>query len=122
MAGKSYGAMITKKILLSQLIFSPVCIVIFFATLGYLDDASRSKIWHDIIEKGKKIYMVEWFIWPLAQLINFYFLPTSYRILYDSIVSLGFDVYNSYIAYNVEEEEEEDEEKKESNKNPNKKN
>lgn len=90
---------ILNKIILSQLVFSPICIIIFFVTLGLANGSNKNEILMNIHEKGKKIYIAEWMIWPPAQLINFYFLPLQYRILYDSVISLGFDVYNSYIVH-----------------------
>jgi protein Mpv17 len=90
---------IVQKILLSQLIFSPISIVVFFVTLGILNSSPNSVVVKNIKEKGKQIYIAEWAVWPLAFLINFYLVPLKYRILYDSVISLGFDVFNSYIVH-----------------------
>jgi len=46
------------------------------------------------------LYQAEWLIWPPALLFSFYFLPTQSRVLFDSIISLGFDVFNSFLVYN----------------------
>lgn len=92
-------SVIAKKVLLSQLVFSPVCILVFFGTLGCIDRASWAEVKNNLATKGKRIYLVEWTIWPPASLVNFYFVPLKYRVLYDNIVSFGFDVYNSYIVH-----------------------
>ena len=36
---------------------------------------------------------------PPALIFSFTFLSTRYRVLYDNIISLGFDVYNSYLVH-----------------------
>lgn len=90
---------IFKKIVLNQLIFSPLCIFVFFATLSLVNQSSKSQFLKDIVEKGRNIYIAEWVVWPPASLINFYFIPYKYRVLYDSFASLGFDIYNSYIVH-----------------------
>jgi protein Mpv17 len=90
---------IWQKILLSQLVYSPICLVAFFLTLGLLNKSSQTQIVEDILSKGKRIYQAEWMIWPIAGFINFKLVPLRYRILFDSVVSLGFDVYNSYVVY-----------------------
>ena len=41
--------------------------------------------------------MAEWFIWPPAQFVNFYFLPTRFRVIYDNAISLGYDMYTSHV-------------------------
>ena len=46
---------------------------------------------------GTKLYIAEWVIWPPAQFVNFYFLPTRYRVLYDNTISLLYDTYTSHV-------------------------
>ncbi|GAB6020458.1 hypothetical protein CHUAL_003149 [Chamberlinius hualienensis] len=92
-------AIVMKKLVLDQIFLSPVYISAFFVTVGVLERAKPADVAKEIWEKGTKIYTAEWFIWPPAQIINFAFLPTKYRVLYDNIISLGFDVYTSYVKH-----------------------
>jgi len=46
---------------------------------------------------GTQLYIAEWFIWPPAQFVNFYFLPTRLRVIYDNTISLGYDMYTSHV-------------------------
>lgn len=94
---------VLKKVLIDQLFFSPVYISVFFVTAGLLENSSFAEISKEIIQKGKLLYLAEWVVWPPAQLINFYFLPTKYRVLYDSTISLGYDIYTSYVKHEVED-------------------
>ena len=48
---------------------------------------------------GLHLYMVEWVVWPPAQFFNFYILPTRFRVLYDNVISLGYDMYTSHVKY-----------------------
>ncbi len=89
---------LVKKILLDQFIASPIYICLFFTTLGLYNSSDCTDVIKQIKINGKDIYQMEWFIWPPAQFFNFYFLPTKFRILYDCTISLGFDVYFSYVA------------------------
>ena len=88
-----------QKVFLSQLVYSPICLAAFFITLGILNRSSKREITDNFVEKGKRIYKAEWMIWPFALIINFRFVPLRYRILFDSSISLGFDVYSSYVVY-----------------------
>lgn len=69
-----------------------------------------SRVKKEIVQKGWMLYAAEWMIWPPAQVINFYWLPTRYRVLYDSTISLGYDVYTSYIKHEVPLDDDDDEE------------
>ncbi|XP_039283689.1 mpv17-like protein 2 [Nilaparvata lugens] len=90
---------VAKKVVVDQLVFSPICISVFFVTLGLLERASVETIRTEIVKKGWRLYVAEWFIWPPAQVINFYWLPTRYRVLYDNTISLGYDIYTSYVVH-----------------------
>jgi protein Mpv17 len=90
---------IFKKVFLSQVVFSPICLMVFFVTLGCINQSSPHEVYDNLMTKGKRIYMVEWAVWPPASLVNFYLVPLRYRVLYDNVISFGFDIYNSYIVH-----------------------
>jgi len=60
---------------------------------------SPSQIIKDTRELGTQLWLSEWFIWPPAQFVNFYFLPTKYRVVYDNLVSLFYDWYTSHLKH-----------------------
>ena len=89
--------------LVDQIVFSPVNLACYFLTIGLLERSSFKYIFDEFNQKGmQNIYLVEWSIWPLAQWINFYLLPVQYRILFDNVISLFFDVYSPYVKYKTE--------------------
>lgn len=90
---------VLKKVVIDQIVCSPLCITMFFLTLGILEKNNWSELKSEIISKAHKLYIAEWVIWPPAQIINFYLLPTKYRVLYDNSVSLAYDVYTSKVKY-----------------------
>ena len=118
--GKTIG-IVTRKIIYDQLLFSPILIVACLGVAGLIEASSRQKILTDIKEKGKclscsqnssssllnlkialtgtRLYIAEWFIWPPAQFVNFYFLPTKFRVVYDNFISLGYDMYTSHVKF-----------------------
>lgn len=53
----------------------------------------------EIKSKAWRLYAAECVIWPPAQVINFCWLPTRFRVLYDNVISLGYDVYTSYVKH-----------------------
>lgn len=90
---------VMKKLLVDQIFFSPLLIAVFFGTVGILENSSREEVVEEIKSKAWRLYAAEWVVWPPAQIINFYLLPTRFRVLYDNTISLGYDVYTSYVKH-----------------------
>ncbi|BET02956.1 Mpv17 / PMP22 family [Nesidiocoris tenuis] len=90
---------VTYKVLMDTLVFSPSQILFFFTTMGLLERSSPKKVGEEIIEKGKVLYLFEWMIWAPLQVVNFYFLSPKYRILFDNSLSLVYDVFVSYVKF-----------------------
>ncbi|XP_013190880.2 mpv17-like protein 2 [Amyelois transitella] len=93
-------SMVVKKLVLDQLIFSPVMIMTFFGSLALFEENPLENFRDEVTDKFVTLYRAEWMVWPPAQIINFYFLPTKYRVLYDNFISLGYDVYTSQVKHN----------------------
>lgn len=89
--------LVLKKVLIDQTVASPCVIFLFFITLGVLRKSTPAEVWDEIKDKSIRLYTAEWVVWPPAQIINFYLLPTRYRVLYDNTISLGYDVYTSAV-------------------------
>ncbi|XP_059053762.1 mpv17-like protein 2 isoform X2 [Achroia grisella] len=96
--GKSLG-MVSKKLFLDQIVFSPIMIVTFFGSLALFEENPLENFKEEVKDKFVTLYRAEWMVWPPAQVINFYFLPTRYRVLYDNTISLGYDVYTSQVKH-----------------------
>ncbi|ODN06674.1 Mpv17-like protein 2 [Orchesella cincta] len=96
-----------KKMLLDQVINSPITIATFFITLAVLERSSATEFIQELRAKSWRLYLAEWVIWPPAQLINFFWLPLKYRVLYDNTISMCYDVYTSYVKHEIPVEIEE---------------
>jgi len=94
---------VVAKIAWDQVLFSPVCIAACISVSGAVFEGKAARqILQDTLHLGARLWLAEWFIWPPAQFVNFYFLPTRYRVLYDNIVSLGYDWYTSRLKHGEE--------------------
>jgi len=102
---------VAQKVLIDQVVCSPICIATFFITLGILERATWTETKKEIKDKAGRLYAAEWVVWPPAQVINFYILPLRFRVLYDNTISLGYDVYTSYVKHDNASESEEEENK-----------
>lgn len=90
------------KLVADQLVMAPLSVVLYFISLGILEGQKVHEMQYDIRHKGPPLLAVEWTFGPATQLFNFFVLPTRFRVLYDSVVCLCFDVYYSYVKYRKE--------------------
>ncbi|KAK4872676.1 hypothetical protein RN001_014705 [Aquatica leii] len=88
-----------KKLFIDQFICSPICISTFLVTIACLEHASFNDFTKSLKTKLWRLYLADWVVWPPAQVINFYFLSPKFRVLYDNVISLGYDVYTSHVNY-----------------------
>ncbi|KAK2152531.1 hypothetical protein LSH36_326g05038 [Paralvinella palmiformis] len=88
-----------KKVLADQIIISPLCVASFLFVIAYSEGATKLEMANEFKTKAPALLKAEWLVWPPAQVINFLVLPTRYRVLYDNLISLGFDNYYSYVKY-----------------------
>eukprot|EP00347_Sterkiella_histriomuscorum_P017585 403348773 len=97
-----------KKLALDQLVFAPLVILLFYPAINIVEGRSLSNAVEDLKNKYVATMIANYKIWPLANLINFYFIPIQYQVLWANLISLIFNaclsyLHNSYKGKNVNE-------------------
>ncbi|KZT21716.1 hypothetical protein NEOLEDRAFT_1099047 [Neolentinus lepideus HHB14362 ss-1] len=96
-AGKVSIPALTKRVAADQLFMAPIGLVAFLGSMSVMEgrDATHIK------RKFKDIYtpalIANWQVWPIAQLINFRFMPLSYRVPFQSTCGVFWTLYLSIL-------------------------
>jgi len=82
------------KLLVDQLLYAPLILSLFFIVMNILNMTPfniKRQIKRDLLNTLKS----NWKIWPVAQFINFYFVPVQLRVLFGNVIAFGWNAYLS---------------------------
>ncbi|XP_003741974.1 protein Mpv17 [Galendromus occidentalis] len=85
-----------KKVAVDQLLFAPPYLHSVLGVLSILEGKDSEGVKERLRNDGFKIVQAAWCYWPASQLINFLFVPLTYRFLYSSTVAVCWNVYFSW--------------------------
>lgn len=97
--GGSVGKYIGAKIFGDQVIFEPFNLSLYFLATKSMEGVAIREAVPEFIKQFPHLFLVDSAIWPLAQYINFRYLPLPYQALYVNAVSLGWAVILSFLTH-----------------------
>jgi len=94
------AAVSSKKLLADQILIAPVFLACEISLLTILRRTSREQARSELVKKYLDILKINYAFWPFVQILNFYFIPLNYRVLFGSGAALMWNVIFSYRLYN----------------------
>jgi len=92
----SLGAL-GKRVALDQLIMAPIGLCYFLGFMGVTEGRSPAQV----AEKFRDLYatalITNWKVWPLAQLVNFRYMPLAYRVPFSQGCGVLWTLYLSVL-------------------------
>ncbi len=88
-----------KKVALCQIFYLPTAIVMAFLLFGLLNRSTKEEIKENIVERGKILYIAGWVAGLPLTIVEFYYVPYRFRMLYGNLTALIGDVFFSFVMY-----------------------
>ncbi|KAI1089560.1 hypothetical protein F5B19DRAFT_495272 [Rostrohypoxylon terebratum] len=105
----NYGSHIVSigvKIVINQMVFTPVFNSYFFGSQALLSGESLAETWDRIVRTVPVSWKNAWKLWPAVLAFSFTYVPIAYRSVFSGAVAVGWQTYLSYLNRQAEIEEE----------------
>lgn len=93
-------AVLARKLFLDQCIIAPAFLVGNITTLTLLKSQSFTEVKKELDRSYFSLLKLNYSFWPFVQVINFYYIPLAYRVLFGSTAALAWNIMFSYNLYN----------------------
>ncbi|XP_075234277.1 mitochondrial inner membrane protein MPV17 isoform X2 [Lycorma delicatula] len=96
MFGKNGIKTTLKKIAVDQTLFAPCFIPVIMSSIAFTEGKSVEDIKWKLQSEYFNVLFTNYKIWPFIQLLNFYFVPLNYRVIFVQFVAVGWNTYLSW--------------------------
>lgn len=96
--GKAGIKIVLKKMVMDQSCFAPCFLAALVSGLHFAKGYSTIEVKEHLQDKYSDILLTNYKVWPFVQLVNFYFLPLEYRVLFVQCVAV---VWNTYLSWKI---------------------
>ncbi|KAG2385977.1 hypothetical protein C9374_003126 [Naegleria lovaniensis] len=88
-----------RQMFVDQTIFAPFALFQFLAYMGTIEGKSFDSILEKMKQDMWPTLIVNWYIWPAVQMLNFTLVPLQYRVLFVNSVSILWNAYLSHVQH-----------------------
>lgn len=95
------------KVIADQIVYAPFTIISYFAFFGFIHNKESDGRWESFAYKVKNDLPTTWLadcaLWPIANAVNFRFVPLVFRPFFTAFVQLVWQTYLAYVSGRDEE-------------------
>ncbi|KAI0343916.1 hypothetical protein BDW22DRAFT_1355142 [Trametopsis cervina] len=84
-----------KRVAADQLLMAPIGLALFLGSMGIMEGRDKNHIKEKYRDLYAPLIKANWQVWPMAQLINFRFMPLAYRVPFQSTCGVFWTLYLS---------------------------
>jgi len=92
-----------KRVLGDQVVMAPIGLGLFIGSMGLMEGRNATGVQQKYAEMYLPAIIANWKVWPVAQLINFRFMPLPYRVPFQATCGVFWTLYLSLL--NAKEDE-----------------
>ena len=86
-----------QRVAADQLVMAPAGLALFIGAMGAMEGRDISHIGQKYRDIYKDALVANWQVWPLAQIINFRYMPLPYRVPFQSTCGIFWNLYLSLL-------------------------
>eukprot|EP00903_Cladosiphon_okamuranus_P012454 g11663.t1 len=94
---------VLKKCVIDQFVYAPFSITSFVGYAAVLNGGGPANVLANtktsLADHGLETWIMDWKVWPAANVIMFRFIPSSYRPSFASLVQVAWQAYMSSVSY-----------------------
>ncbi|KAI6133325.1 hypothetical protein EDD16DRAFT_17682 [Pisolithus croceorrhizus] len=88
---------LSKRVAADQLLMAPFGLVLFIGCMGAMEGRDLVQIRERYSDMYTTALLANWKVWPMAQLVNFRYMPLPYRIPFQSTCGVFWTLYLSLL-------------------------
>lgn len=86
-----------KRVACDQIVIAPIGLAAFLGCMSLMEGCGPLHIKEKFSDLYKPLLITNWQVWPVAQVINFRFMPIAYRVPFQSTCGLFWTLYLSLL-------------------------
>ncbi|KAL6063110.1 hypothetical protein QOT17_011778 [Balamuthia mandrillaris] len=87
-----------KRTVVDQSVAAPIFTTGLFVSRGLVAGQDADSIQQKMRQDFLKVFVAGLCVWPLAQFVNFTYVPLAYQVLFNNVVGLGWSTFSSLVA------------------------
>eukprot|EP00698_Gefionella_okellyi_P023914 TRINITY_DN8298_c0_g1_i1.p1 TRINITY_DN8298_c0_g1~~TRINITY_DN8298_c0_g1_i1.p1 ORF type:complete len:251 (+),score=36.47 TRINITY_DN8298_c0_g1_i1:150-902(+) len=82
-----------KQMILDQAVMAPIMLAAFLSGTGFMEGMTTTEVKRKLDDVFVPALKANYMVWPLAQYVNFRYIPLHHRPLFSMVLSLGWNTY-----------------------------